>query len=286
VPVFIGAKIKQKKEKKEQNTLANAKILVYYQFTGAHPVTAGHGGQQRRMKMAWYNIDYACGCSGREQIYGTNRNGERDRKQAWLGTRDCKDCYAKKVASEKAAKTEAMLAAAPMVAAAAESKGCAPMVGGTPAQNAYAEILRAYVVDLADFAAKKILEKEEAGQQITDAQQSALGFPRTNLRVSLIRSVQKLSESHAKLFLQFSILDWDDITESMAPLLPGGVASVQSASTPPDEIRKIEMPPKLFETKIVRAAFELGATEIRRLVWPDDRVEFMFRPFWKTKGFV
>lgn len=41
--------------------------------------------------MAWYNIDYACGCSGREQIYGTNRNGERDRKQAWLGTRDCKD---------------------------------------------------------------------------------------------------------------------------------------------------------------------------------------------------
>lgn len=111
------------------------------------------------------------------------------------------------------------------------------------------------------------------------AQQS---FPRTNLRVSLIRSVQKLSESHAKLFLQFSILDWDDITESMAPLLPGGVASVQSASTPPDEIRKIEMPPKLFETKIVRAAFELGATEIRRLVWPDDRVEFMFRPFWKT----
>lgn len=200
--------------------------------------------------MAWYNIDYACGCSGREQIYGTNRNGERDRKQAWLGTRDCKDCYAKKVASEKAAKTEAMLAAAPMVAAAAESKGCAPMVGGTPAQNAYAEILRAYVVDLADFAAKKILEKEEAGQQITDAQQSALGkiflqLPhelRAQNNAKLWIDNAKHVDANTKVWALFSA-NQHDCADWINALLAGSKTAVQKMA----EIRAADPQPQFSD---------------------------------------
>lgn len=42
--------------------------------------------------MAWYDISHSCGHNGRQQIYGTDVNGERARKAAKLGERACPTC--------------------------------------------------------------------------------------------------------------------------------------------------------------------------------------------------
>ena len=44
--------------------------------------------------MSWYNIDYACGHEGREQIYG--KVSERQNRADWLGNNKvCKPCWIK-----------------------------------------------------------------------------------------------------------------------------------------------------------------------------------------------
>lgn len=46
--------------------------------------------------MSWYTITYTCGHSGREQIYGSNVNGEREQEAARRGSRLCPTCYRQK----------------------------------------------------------------------------------------------------------------------------------------------------------------------------------------------
>ena len=44
--------------------------------------------------MAWYEIDYACGHTGREQIYG--KVNQRQNRADWLGNNKvCKPCWIK-----------------------------------------------------------------------------------------------------------------------------------------------------------------------------------------------
>ena len=44
--------------------------------------------------MAWYDVTYKCGHEGREQIYGTNVHGERDRRVEWISEHKlCPECY-------------------------------------------------------------------------------------------------------------------------------------------------------------------------------------------------
>lgn len=50
--------------------------------------------------MAKHEIKHTCGHTKTHQIYGTNVNGERDRKVEWLSSRLCKDCYADTKAKE------------------------------------------------------------------------------------------------------------------------------------------------------------------------------------------
>jgi len=58
--------------------------------------------------MSWYNIHYACGHEGHEQIYGPC--GDRENKAAWLGNnRVCKPCWIKGRA--EADRKQAMIAA-------------------------------------------------------------------------------------------------------------------------------------------------------------------------------
>jgi len=53
--------------------------------------------------MAWYQINYACGHTGREQIYGKVQ--DRQNKANWLGNNKvCKSCQIKsRAAADKAA---------------------------------------------------------------------------------------------------------------------------------------------------------------------------------------
>lgn len=44
--------------------------------------------------MAWYDITYKCGHTGREQICGTNVHGEREKRAAWIAENKlCPECY-------------------------------------------------------------------------------------------------------------------------------------------------------------------------------------------------
>lgn len=43
-----------------------------------------------------YDVTYACGHKGTEEVFGTNVNGERDKRIAWIEeNRTCYDCYQK-----------------------------------------------------------------------------------------------------------------------------------------------------------------------------------------------
>lgn len=45
--------------------------------------------------MSKYQITHSCGCTVTHNIVGTNVNGERERKAAWLADRMCSECYRK-----------------------------------------------------------------------------------------------------------------------------------------------------------------------------------------------
>jgi len=57
--------------------------------------------------MAWYEINYACGHSGREQLYG--KTDSRESYVEWAEqNKICPECWAKKKEEERLAKIEAL----------------------------------------------------------------------------------------------------------------------------------------------------------------------------------
>lgn len=85
--------------------------------------------------MAKYAIKHICGHTQVHQIYGTNAHGERDRKQAWLATCLCDDCYKAQQQAERDAKNAE--------SAKANAEAHLPTLTGTPKQIAWAETIRA-----------------------------------------------------------------------------------------------------------------------------------------------
>ena len=85
--------------------------------------------------MAKYTIKHICGHTQVHQIYGTNSHGERDRKQAWLATCLCDDCYKAQQQAERDAKNAE--------SAKANTEAHLPTLTGTPKQIAWAETIRA-----------------------------------------------------------------------------------------------------------------------------------------------
>jgi len=86
--------------------------------------------------MAKYTIEHICGHSEDMQIYGPTR--ERQGKADWLASRDCAECYARKLQAQRA---EASAQAAAQSAAAG-----LPALTGSDKQVAWAESIRAAAV--------------------------------------------------------------------------------------------------------------------------------------------
>lgn len=83
--------------------------------------------------MAWFEIKYNCGHTGREQIYG--KTADREKKAIWLGqNKVCPDCYEKNLVAKRAAANEAAKKAA-------ETQGL-PALTGSKKQVAWAETIR------------------------------------------------------------------------------------------------------------------------------------------------
>jgi len=82
--------------------------------------------------MARYEIIHACGHAENTQIYGPMR--ERQGKADWLASRDCAECYQRKLQQQRA---EASTRAAAQSAAAG-----LPALSGSDKQIAWAETLR------------------------------------------------------------------------------------------------------------------------------------------------
>lgn len=76
--------------------------------------------------MSKYQITHSCGCTVTHNIVGTNVNGERERKAAWLADRACTECYRKEQQTK-----------------AAESNKDLPTLTGSDKQIAWAEQIRA-----------------------------------------------------------------------------------------------------------------------------------------------
>lgn len=100
--------------------------------------------------MAKYTIKHICGHTQVHQIYGTNSHGERDRKQAWLATCLCEDCYKAQQQAERDAKNAE--------SAKANAEAHLPTLTGTPKQIAWAETIRAEKIKKLN----EILERIEA----------------------------------------------------------------------------------------------------------------------------
>lgn len=81
--------------------------------------------------MAWNKIVAACGHSYHKQLYGPGAG--REKEVAWLSGRECPDCYAARIAAERAAATEA----------AKEANTGLPALTGSPKQIEWAETIRA-----------------------------------------------------------------------------------------------------------------------------------------------
>jgi hypothetical protein len=84
--------------------------------------------------MSLYLIDRACGHQEEVQIYGTNVNGERQRKAAWLATQPCTGCAREQCSQERQGRNAA-------AAAQAAADGL-PALEGTPRQVAWATTIR------------------------------------------------------------------------------------------------------------------------------------------------
>jgi len=100
--------------------------------------------------MAKYTIKHICGHTQVHQIYGTNSHGERDRKQAWLATCLCEDCYKAQQQAERDAKNAE--------SAKANAEAHLPTLTGTPKQIAWAGTIRAEKIKKLN----EILERIEA----------------------------------------------------------------------------------------------------------------------------
>lgn len=83
--------------------------------------------------MAKYQITHSCGHDQTHQIYGTNVNGERERKAGWLAGSPCTDCWKKGQDEQLAAEAKA----------AAEANADLPGLTGSEKQIAWAETIRA-----------------------------------------------------------------------------------------------------------------------------------------------
>jgi hypothetical protein len=101
--------------------------------------------------MAWYDIDYRCGHSGREQMYGKTslRQGRAD----WIGkNHDCPKCYTAVLEAERVNKIEESKTAGEQAKNMLVSDGVrlAPLTGSEK-QIAWAEQIRAKLL-ISDFA--------------------------------------------------------------------------------------------------------------------------------------
>jgi len=100
--------------------------------TGVIPATSAESNKEGRM--ATYNINYACGHDGEEQLY--SKGTARESYIQWAeGSKICPECWAEKKAAERAAEN----------AKAAEGNQATglPSLIGTPKQISWAETIRA-----------------------------------------------------------------------------------------------------------------------------------------------
>lgn len=89
--------------------------------------------------MAKYYITHTCGHDECHQICGTNVNGEREKKEEWLKTTKCQECWTK----ENKIKREQEHAAALEIAKKTEEQIAMPDLSGSDKQIAWARSLRA-----------------------------------------------------------------------------------------------------------------------------------------------
>ena len=82
--------------------------------------------------MAWTTINYSCGHSGEQQMYGSHR--DRDSKKAWMERGICPVCYRKQKEEEKAMASQ-------VAAEQAKAVGL-PQLVGSEKQIAWAETIR------------------------------------------------------------------------------------------------------------------------------------------------
>ena len=83
--------------------------------------------------MAQYSIDHSCGHTQVHQIYGTNVNGQREKKADWFARGICIVCYKAQRAAEHAEQT----------AQAKRGTAHLPALTGSDKQIAWAETIRA-----------------------------------------------------------------------------------------------------------------------------------------------
>ena len=89
--------------------------------------------------MAQYEISHQCGHTATVQIYGTDVNGERKQRAAWLATRPCTSCYRARQQRERDARNGSAVAQA-----AADGL---PELTGTAKQVAWAVTIRQETLD-------------------------------------------------------------------------------------------------------------------------------------------
>lgn len=106
--------------------------------------------------MAKYDITHSCGHKQTHNIVGTNVNGERDRKQAWLADQPCTQCWRQAQAEQRAQKS----------AAAAEDNKGLPELTGSVKQVAWAETIRAQAAaSLSPIKATMVANRANAPQK-------------------------------------------------------------------------------------------------------------------------
>lgn len=110
--------------------------------------------------MAWYEITYKCGHSGREQIYGPTklRQGRAD----WIGEHKvCPECYVEQCQREREER-QAEYARQSAADAEAAHEACLPELTGTPKQIAWAQSLRMRMLDQLDAKLAALLSESES----------------------------------------------------------------------------------------------------------------------------
>jgi len=139
--------------------------------------------------MAKYKIEHICGHSEDTQIYGPTR--ERQGKADWLASRDCAECYARKLQQQRA---EASTQAAAQSAAAG-----LPALTGSDKQIAWAESIRAAAAAILMPLRDKLRNPPRAlSVEETAAQASA---------ISIVESVLARADAHEWIESRATIYD-------------------------------------------------------------------------------